>query len=174
MKKKGKIVIVFLLAGLFLVVVYQIARKNSYKQDVAKMIQCIPDFKLQSISNSIFTQDSLGHNSPTVFLYFSTDCDFCQYEIKKIKTQINEFNNVSLIFISPEPIEDIAKFADENDLSAKKNIIFLQDPVLSFASQFDANIIPYIIIYNKNRKLIKRFKGVMKVEEILKILSDER
>lgn len=128
---------------------------------------------LKNMDGSNFTQDSLMSGKATIFLYFNTDCDFCQNEIKSIREYMNLFRKASLILISPEPIEDIIKFIDSNNLSTQDNIKFLQDPILDFASKFDATIIPYTIVYNKDKQLIKRSKGQIKAEVILNLLNNE-
>lgn len=173
MKNKIKKGIAILLIGSLLTLIYMIIVKSNHKQEVARSMQTIPTFCLKNMDGSNFTQDSLMSGKATIFLYFNTDCDFCQNEIKSIREYMNLFRKASLILISPEPIEDIIKFIDSNNLSTQDNIKFLQDPILDFASKFDATIIPYTIVYNKDKQLIKRSKGQIKAEVILNLLNNE-
>ena len=168
-----KISIVIIIIGIISVLLYNIAKKKSYKESVISNINELPSFCLKDINNSMFTQEDIIHNTPIVFIYFNTECDFCQYEIKSIKRQRNKFKDITIIFISPEATKEISIFAKYNGLADQNNIVFLQDSILGFATQIDANIIPTILIYNKDRKLIKRSKGLLKVDSILKIIKNE-
>ncbi len=78
---------------------------------------------------------------------------------------------MQFIFVSTEPIEIIKQFAEQYNLNNQPNITFLYDNLDTFSSRFDANSIPYILIYNKNQKLIKKHKGQLNAKGILRALQ---
>lgn len=75
---------------------------------------------------------------------------------------------MQLLFVSTESMETITEFATQKGLLDKPNIIFLQDKKLMFPMQFDTNTTPYTLLYDKNKKLINRFKGQILAKTILK------
>lgn len=173
MRSKIKLSIIILGIGLLSIFAYHVVKKSMHKEETIKGLQSIPDFTLKSIDNMVYTNKDIEFGKATVFIYFNTDCDFCYHEIMSIKDLKEEIKDISLVYVSNEPQEIISTFADDAEIRSMNNIIFLQDSTLSFASKFDVNIIPYTLIYDKNRKLIKRIKGQIKAETILKLLRNE-
>ncbi|REH46350.1 hypothetical protein C7448_10820 [Tenacibaculum gallaicum] len=62
------------------------------------------------------------------------------------------------------------QFSKSYKLDNQKNVTFLEDTKAKFATIFDVNSIPYIVVYNKNQQLVQRFKGATKIEDILKVI----
>ena len=52
-------------------------------------------------------------------------------------------------------------------------MIFLQDSIYTFAKQFEANSIPYILAYDTQGKLLLRHKGQLRVEKLLQLLGEK-
>lgn len=75
------------------------------------------------------------------------------------------------MFVSTEPINAIKQFSKQYSLHNKQNITFLYDNLDIFSSRFDANSIPYVLIYNQNQKLIKKHKGQLNAKGILRVLQ---
>jgi hypothetical protein len=57
-------------------------------------------------------------------------------------------------------------------MNKHQNVTFLYDNFDTFSSRFDANSIPYILIYNKKQKLIKKHKGQLNANGILRALQE--
>jgi hypothetical protein len=79
---------------------------------------------------------------------------------------------VQFILVSTEPIETIKLFSEQYNLNNQQNIAFLYDNSDIFSSRFDANSIPYLIIYDQNQKLIKKNKGQLNAKGILRVLEE--
>jgi thioredoxin-related protein len=75
------------------------------------------------------------------------------------------------VFISFEEKERIAKFARQYKLNNRENIVFLEDRKGEFSKLFDVHSIPYIVIYDSNGKFLKKFKGITKINDVLKVLE---
>jgi len=52
-------------------------------------------------------------------------------------------------------------------------VIFLQDSAYTFAKQFEANSIPYILAYDAQGKLLLRHKGQLRAEKLLQLLGEK-
>lgn len=167
---KKKLCISIVLLGIIGFLGYKISSKLSYKKEVAERTKTIPDFSFKTIEDTLFTQDSLA-SKPIVFVYFNSDCDYCQSEATKIQQRLADFKHTQLIFVSFEKKEGIKKFAKTYKLNNQENITFLEDVKGEFSKLFDVNSIPYIVVYDANRELLKKFKGVTKVNAILELIK---
>lgn len=172
MKKVLKITVIVSVLGLVSFLGYKVTSGIKEKKEAANRLQTIPTFSFQTMNGKPYSKDSLKPNTPTVFIYFHSTCDFCQHEAKSIRENIEQFKNIQLVFISIEPIEDIEAFSREYDLNNQTNTTFLYDSTDSFSGQFDATSIPYLLIYDRNQKLIKKHKGQYKAENILNLYQE--
>lgn len=170
MKKKTKFFIVLLLVCIVSFLGYKITNKLNYKQKVEERTKVIPDFSFYTIQDEAYTKNDLPHK-PIIFVYFNSDCDFCKSEATEIQSRLIDFKNVQLVFVSFEEKETIKKFAQEYKLGNEKNVLFLEDKKGVFSELFDVNSIPYIVVYNKDEKLLKKFKGATKIDKILELIE---
>ena len=173
MKKKiFKFSILIIILGIVFYLGYNVISKIKEKNAIAKNIKYIPEFSLTTLSGDNFFKNNLKPNTPTIFIYFNSDCDFCQHEAKSISENINKFIDIQIIFVSTESIESIKKFSAQYKLNNNPNIIFLYDGKDNFYNQFGASIIPYTLFYSKNQKLIKINKGQLNAKGMLNILKN--
>ena len=171
MKKYLKTTMVVLGLGLLCFLGYKIVTKINYKSEVAEKLKTIPDFSFRTLENQPFTQDDLQKDTATAFIYFNSGCDYCQHEAKSIKKHIKEFTNTQLIFVSDESIDQIRDFAKQYKLYTYDHITFLSDPRDDFTTRFDATSVPFILIYDKKQRLVKKHKGQLKAEKLLALVS---
>jgi len=172
MKKLLKLIIIILVVLLFTFLGHKIITKIQQKEVVSQRLKIIPEFSFKTLENSDFSNANLKPNIPTIFIYFNTDCDFCQHEAQNISEKIELFKHTRLFFVSIENIETIKVFAKTYNLNNHNNITFLYDYTRTFSTRFGANTTPYILIYNKNKELVKKHKGQLKVEAILKFIKN--
>jgi len=171
MRKSLKIIFVMLFAGTFLFLGYELISKINYKKRVQENIKTIPEFSYLNVNGENFTNDDLKKDIPALFIYFNTDCDYCNEEAKMLSQNIKKFRDVQIIFVSFESINQIKKFAQQYKLNNYDNIHFLHDSKLTFASTFDVNSLPSLVLYDKNHKLIEKIKGQTKSEILIKKLN---
>ncbi|MCH3883484.1 TlpA family protein disulfide reductase [Tenacibaculum aquimarinum] len=170
MKKKIKLFILFLLVCILGFLGYKITRKLNHKKEVVERIKTTPSFSFKTIENLVYTEKDLP-NVPVVFVYFNSECEFCKTEASKIQSRLTDFKNVQLVFVSFEKKETIESFASVYKLDNQENVLFLEDKKGLFSEIFDVNSIPYIVVYNKDKELLKKFKGATKVDDILAVLK---
>jgi|SRR5690606_2109067 len=172
MKKLIKPIIVTLVLGVFSYLVYGVFSKIQYKNEVEIALQTMPKFSFKTLDNTDYTNANLKLNTPTIFIYFNSECDYCQYEAESISEDLNTFKNIQIVFVSSEPIETIKEFSKRYHLNNHTNITFLHDYANTFSNRFDAQSVPYILIYDKKRQLVKRHKGQLNANSILKALNN--
>ena len=149
----------------------QIFAKIQYKKEVAQNIKTIPDFEYQNTKGGLYSNNNLQPNTPTVFVYFNSDCEFCNEEAQMIQDNIQKFANCQLVFISFEKPEIIKDFANKYKLYNHDNIHFLLDSKATFATTFDLKSLPCLVLYNKNQQLIEKIKRQTKVSTLVKKLA---
>jgi peroxiredoxin len=171
MKKYIKIIISFLFVVLFGFLIFQIVSKFNYKKEVAENIKIIPPFNFQNVNGGHFTNENLIKNTPTLFIYFNSECEFCNEEAEMIEQNIDMFFQIQLIFVSIESTYKIKEFATNHKLINYDKINFLSDSKVSFAYTFDVKSLPCLVLYNKDQYFIEKIKGQIKPEVLIQKLT---
>ena len=167
MKKILKILIPILVISLLAFMGYKVVNKINHKKQVAQNIKKMPAFSYVTLENKEFTQENLAQNKATLFIYFNSECDFCNHEAEMVQQNIEQLKDIQVVFISYEPIERIKAFATKFKLLHYDNIYFLSDSKITFASTFDVKSMPCLVLYDKENNLIEKIKGQVKIETVL-------
>ena len=167
MKKILKIVIPILVISLLAFMGYKVVSKINHKKQVAENIKKMPAFSYVTLENKVFTQENLVQNIPTLFIYFNSECDFCNHEAEMVQQNIEQLKDIQVVFISYESIEKIKPFATKFKLLNHANISFLSDSKITFATTFDVKSMPCLVLYDKDNNLIEKIKGQVKMETVL-------
>ncbi|GAA0739156.1 peroxiredoxin family protein [Gaetbulibacter jejuensis] len=171
MKKAIKVILIVCVLGIVSFLGYKVTIGTQEKNEIAKQLQTIPEFEFLTLDQQPFTKANLKPNLNIIFIYFNSECDFCQYEAQGISDNLESFKDVQFIFVSIEPVDTIKQFAEQYNLNNQQKITFIHDNLNTFSSRFDANSIPYILIYDTDQKLIKKHKGQLNTKAILKVLN---
>jgi peroxiredoxin len=171
MKKYLKIIFPILFIGGLGYLGFQIYSKIKHKKEIAENIKTIPNFEYQNIKGGAFTNKNLKKDTPTLFIYFNSECEFCNEEAQMIRVNIEKFKDFQLVFISFEKSDLIKAFATKYKLNTYANITFLSDTKVSFATTFDVKSLPCLVLYDKNKRLIEKIKGQTKAETLIKKLQ---
>lgn len=170
MKITLKILIPTIVISLLVFMGYKVVSKINHKKEVAENIKTIPNFEYQDVKGNVFTNTNLKDNTPLLFVYFNSECEFCNEEAKMIKENIEQLKTIQIIFISFEATEKIKQFATNHQLDSYDNLTFLCDSKATFATTFDVTSLPCLVLYNKNNNLIEKIKGQTKAETLIKKL----
>lgn len=173
MKSKSILKIIFpvLFLGLFGFLIFQITSKIKHKSEVAENIKILPPFNFQNVNGGRFTNDNLIKNTPTLFIYFNSECEFCNEEAEMINQNIDKFSTIQLVFVSIENPYKIKEFAIHHKLINYDKINFLSDTQVSFAPTFDVKSLPCLVLYDKDQHLIEKIKGQIKPEVFIEKLT---
>lgn len=168
MNRHLKTILLVLFIGIISFLSYQIINKVSHKKEVAQKIKTIPLFSYQDINGKTFTNENLKKATPIIFIYFNTECEYCNEEASMIQKNMPKFKDYQLIFISFEKREQIESFSKYYKLDLYNNVHFLRDNKVTFATTFDVNSLPCIVLYDKNQKLIEKIRGQIKPVILIK------
>ncbi|MBT8244640.1 MAG: TlpA family protein disulfide reductase [Winogradskyella sp.] len=171
MKKQLTYIIALLVLGLLGYLGFSVVTKLQEKKEIATRLGTLPEFSFQQLDDTSFSNANLKINTKTIFVYFNSTCDFCQHEAQSISENLDKFTDVQFLFVSVEEKSIIKQFAKKYNLNNKPNITFLHDNTDTFSNSFGANSIPYLLIYDANGNLLKKHKGQLNANGILKILN---
>lgn len=144
--------------------VYRISTKLEQKATVATFTETLQPFVYQSVAKDSVSVTT--ENTTTIFFFFNTECEHCQAETALVAREKAQFAGKKIYFLSIEPIEKIRAFADEYELSKIDNITF--GSVSPFTStDFGISGFPTTLIYSAEGKLLKKFKGEVKIEALV-------
>ena len=153
-------------------VLFKSFKKIEHKKQIEQQIQKMPQLDFEDIQTGLqFTNQNLKRNTPTLLIYFNTECEHCQYEISEISESIEQFESVQIVMISIEEPEILLSYFANSKLLNRENVFILYDQDLRFERIFGNCPFPTIFIYDKNLELVKQFKGEVKIEAILKYLN---
>jgi len=108
---------------------------------------------------------------PVLVIFFSPDCDHCQYMTKKIVEHHDEFKEVQLIMIAPATKAGIQQFANEYDLNKLKDVNLGMDTNFKFFKIFGSTMTPSFFVYNRQHVLVKSIQGETKLSNILSLIK---
>ncbi|WKK73996.1 hypothetical protein QYS49_19445 [Marivirga salinae] len=119
---------------------------------------------LNSLTNILGIKETNNEQS-TIFMYFNSDCHFCQWEMKEISENIEKFQHYQLLLASFEPKKNALDFLQQYNLAQHYVEV---DPYL--LTNTITGGVPQTFIY-ENSLLKKHFIGEVKIEAILKVLE---
>ena len=171
MKKQLKIFIPLVFVSLLSFMGYKIVTKINHKKEIAANIKTIPDYTYQNLKGESFSNKNLKTDTATLFIYFNSECEYCNEEAQMIQESVNKFAPYQLVFVSFEKPKDIYSFAKKHNLLNYDNVHFVCDTKVTFATTFDVQSLPCLVLYDKNQQLIEKIKGQTKVETLVKKLQ---
>ncbi len=167
MKKYLKIILPIVVISLLAIMGYKVIDKINYKKQVAENIKQMPIFSYFDLEGNLFTKDNLQNNKPILFVYYNSECDFCNHEAEIIQQNLEKLKEIQIVFISFEKTDKIKEFAQKYSLLQHDNINFISDSKATFATTFDVKSLPCLVLYDKERNLIEKIKGQVKIETVL-------
>lgn len=159
MKKRLLLVLGILIAGLLSWMGYSSIKKLDKKAESDNIVQ-----NLDSLTSKLKIHQIVA-DKETIFIYFNSDCHFCQWEMKELQKHIDEFEDFQLVLASFEHQEDALSFLAKHDLAqyyAHVNPDLLSSTIMRG--------VPQTFIY-QNGQLKKHFTGQVKIEAILEVLK---
>jgi len=171
MRKFAKRIIILIAIATGLMIVF-ISFKFYNSKEIPEQIQSLPPFAFNDYkTDAIFTDNNIHSGKAILIVYFHPECDFCQHEAEQISKHIDGFKDCQILFVSNAVKDSIASFAKTFKLSNQENVLLLLDKDFTFDDIFGKTGTPSSFLYNKRHKLLKNFKGFVKVDEILKYIE---
>ncbi len=131
----------------------------------------LPAFKLQNPdSTSFFNMYDVRADRPTVLFFFAPDCEHCHLTTKELLGSMDSMKGADFYWFTYLPLTALREFTAQHKLDSYPNIKTGRDYTFFFMKFYGASTVPYLVIYDKNKKLVKLYDGAIKVPEVVRIL----
>lgn len=132
--------------------------------------QAMPDFRFLDTENKTITTKDISKGKALMVVYFRGDCDHCTHTAQLLKTEAKKYP-VVIWMVSAETLPALRTFEDMMGLYDIDNLSILQDNTQSMHRWFDFSQLPFIVLFDKNKKQRKTFGELPSVATIKKILA---
>ncbi|MGF7138632.1 peroxiredoxin family protein [Roseimarinus sediminis] len=131
----------------------------------------MPKIELLSSQNEIIYLTDFSYDEIKLLFFFNTHCDFCRYELEELSKRIPEFENTEIILVSAEPIDTIKHLGQTLGLHVLPNVGVYHCPFDSLQKYFGQLAAPSTFVYGTNNKLVKRFNGATRIDDLLQVVQ---
>lgn len=111
-------------------------------------------------------------NKPLIVVYFSSNCEHCQYQLAIFNDHIKKLHNIDIYFFTSE-----SDFFSNNTRLQWKNLAKAENVMFGIVSQADFEELfgpittPALFFYNSRGKLYSKNRGELKLEKIIEIIQ---
>lgn len=127
----------------------------------------LPSFSfLLMDSTKRINTDSILSGKPTVLVYFSPYCPYCRAQTNEIIEGIKSLKNIQFFLLSDFPFNQVKQYYEQYKLSNYPNITVGKDLDSYFTKYFNASAVPYLAIYDADKRLKQVFMGKTEINEI--------
>jgi thiol-disulfide isomerase/thioredoxin len=164
MKNYLRVLVPFVVLGLLAILFFKIKDRLNEKRKIQTATAMLPNVSFLSIEG-----DSVSINAPTnkvkYLVFFNSECEHCQSEARLLADNFEAFEDAGVYFLSNEPLENIINFREQY---LKGQVGFKIGSIDSKVSSgiFGVHTFPYLMIYGSDNKLLKTFKGEVKLEAL--------
>lgn len=133
----------------------------------------LPEFSLQMPDSTtwINTKD-ISTGQPAVFFIFSAHCPYCKSQLSKIVDNMESLKKLPIYMVTQESFPEMKTFYDINQLNKYPNIKVGRDTAGFFGDYMNVKGIPFLALYDKNKRLVRAFSGPTSTQLIKAILAD--
>ena len=128
----------------------------------------IPTFEmLMTDSSTKFSTYNIPTGKPVIMMFFSPDCDHCEKMTQLMIDNMDVLKNARIYMFSPLSLPALQGFIDKLELNKYKNVKAGKDFEFFFPRFYGLTTVPFIAVYDKNKKLVQAFPANDKIEPIL-------
>ena len=161
----GTLVVIFILAVLGYLG-FGIYTKSRKKAEVTARVATLSPFSFNTINGEDVTNKEI-FGKPLWIIFFDTNCEYCQMETENI-LKAGELEDIQIWLVSPEPLDSLSAFTKKYKLDTLPHVQVLNDAHHAAYLTFNVTSSPASFLYDSHGALIKQYKGVVKVETVLK------
>ncbi len=133
----------------------------------------LPQVRIETIDSTILTNADLDTDTYLFFIAFNPNCGHCIREAKLFNENAELFKDIKVVFVAnPDRKSDLPEFIEATHFNEKANFILGVDRNETVKKMKIYGLLPHIIIYNNDHKLLKIFKGDTSIEDLKIYLSN--
>jgi thiol-disulfide isomerase/thioredoxin len=114
---------------------------------------------LAADSSTIYNTADIAPGKPTLLFSFETWCPYCKAQTESLISHIKSLKDINIYMVCNTQISEFKKFNKRYKLDKYPNIKAGVDYDWSFAKYFKSNQVPYLVIFDKQKKLRRVLKG---------------
>lgn len=127
----------------------------------------MPNFDLLLMDSTTHLNTSdLPPGQPIVLFYFSPRCPYCRAEMQDIVDNAKKLKDIRLILLTADPYSETKGFYKHYDLGKYPNVTVGMDYDYFFGNYFKTSQVPYLALYDRNKRLKRVKLGKMYSDEI--------
>ena len=120
----------------------------------------LPSFQLLLMDSvTRYSTSNIPDGSPIVLFYFSPQCPYCKALTDEVTNNMKSLSGIRFYMVSNFPFDMIKSYYEHYSLNQYSNIVVGQDFDLYFSNYFQANGVPYLAIYGRDRRLKQALMG---------------
>jgi thiol-disulfide isomerase/thioredoxin len=132
----------------------------------------IPGFNLMEVdSTTIFNTKDIPSGTPVILMYFSPECEHCQHLTEALLKNMDSLKNVQFVMLTSLPFGLMKNFYQYYKIANYKNITMGRDYDFFFSRHFGSQYVPYLAVYDRNKKLMKVYDGGTKVSTLIQLVN---
>ena len=141
------------------------------KKEQSNALISLQQFSLTATQGNLVTQDDMEKAKWTVFVFFNSECHYCQSEANQLAQLKNVMKNIQFYWISSEEINRIKDFQENYSLIDSSNIFFFQDKNGQLTANWNITTTPQFLVYNAEGILLKNHKGAWRMDNLLETIQ---
>lgn len=131
----------------------------------------LPAFDIRLPDSGVFNTYYIPEGRASVIMYFSPDCDHCEMQVDTFINHMDELRQVRFYLVTPLSLAQLRSFRDKLHLKRYPNIVTGRDEYSFIPKFFGVSYVPYIVVYDKQKKLVRSFEGGVKMADLLQALE---
>ncbi len=134
--------------------------------------QNMPGLRFQDTEGKTLTTQDIPKGKALILVYFRSDCDHCTHTAQQLKSSARQYP-ATIWMVSAETQPALRMFEEMMDLYDISNLSVLRDYTESMHRWYTFSQLPFIVLYDKNRKQLKTFGALPSVASVKKILAQK-
>ncbi|HEX9512833.1 MAG TPA: thioredoxin fold domain-containing protein [Puia sp.] len=127
----------------------------------------LPSFNLFLMdSTTYFNTNSIPTGKPIALFYFSPSCPYCRAQTEEIVEHMKKLKDINFYIFTTAPFTELKSFYDYYQLKKYPNVTVGLDYTSFFGNYFKAQGVPYMAIYNNNKRLKQVLVGKTEISVI--------
>lgn len=132
----------------------------------------LPSFNLLLIDSTQFSTQFIPNDKPIVMFQFRSQCIYSQLQMKEITENIKMVEDIRFYAFTTEPFNEMKAFTQKYSLNKFSNIKIGIDYMNFFEQFYTIQSIPFVAVYDKNKRINKVFVGKVSVKQIRNALEN--
>jgi thiol-disulfide isomerase/thioredoxin len=109
---------------------------------------------------------AIPFGSPIVVFLYNPHCPFCRAQMGEITSDMKDFAHVRFYLLTSAPFADMQSFYKDFQLQKYQNVVAGVDSSDFFGKYFKAQYVPYMAVYNNQKKLKRVFIGKSNIGDL--------